>query len=137
MMKVRAATVVDTAFLNNSSHLPESVILRKITAGEAIVAEMNGTLIGFCLIEYLWSKLPYIGLVRVEETHRRQGCGRAMLQFLETTLRDQGHRKLYSSSQANEPAPQLWHRQMGFEECGTIAGVNEGGIGEILFQKPL
>src|SRR6188768_2082741 len=107
MMKVRAATVIDAAFLNNGSNLPESVISRKITAGEVVVAEMNGTLIGFCLVEYLWSKLPYIGLVRVEENHRRQGCGRAMLQFLESTLRDQGHRKLYSSSQANEPAPQL------------------------------
>ncbi len=136
-MNVRLATLADAAFLNMSSHLAESVILRKISVGEAIVAELKGTLIGFCLIEYLWSKLPYIGLVGVDENHRRRGCGRAMLQFLEIRLQDQGHLKLYSSSQANEPAPQLWHRQMGFEECGIIAGINEEGIGEIFFRKQL
>lgn len=137
MIKVRDCTVDDAAFLKRSAHLQEAVILRKIAANEAIVAEMNGALIGFCLIEYLWSKRPYIGLVGVDEKHRRQGCGRAMLQFLEAKLRDQGHRKLYSSSQANEPEPQSWHRQMGFEECGIIAGINEEDVGEIFFHKLL
>jgi L-amino acid N-acyltransferase YncA len=137
MMKVRPATTADAVFLTKNSRLSEIVILRKANQGEVIVAEKNGTLIGFCLVEYLWSKLPYIGLLRVEENHRRQGCGRALLQFLETTLRDQGHKQLYSSSQADEPAPQKWHRQLGFEECGIIAGINEDGIGEIFFRKNL
>jgi GNAT superfamily N-acetyltransferase len=137
MMRVRPATTTDAVFVTKNSHLSETVILRKASLGEVIVADMNGILIGFCLVEYLWSKVPYIGLIRVEENHRRQGCGRAMLQFLETTLRDRGHKKLYSSSQADEPAPQTWHRKMGFEECGIIAGINEEGIGEIFFRKDL
>ena len=28
-------------------------------------------------------------------------------------------------------------RHAGFEECGTIAGINEGGIGEVFFRKQL
>ena len=137
MIKVRLATVADAGVLKMSSPLPKSVILHKIVVGEVIVAEMSGTTVGFCFIEFLWSKFPYIGMVRVDEHHRRRGFGRAMLQFLEARLRDQGHRKLYSSSQANEPEPQSWHRQMGFDECGFIAGINEDGIGEIFFQKQL
>ena len=42
-----------------------------------------------------------------------------------------------SSSQADEPEPQTWHRAIGFEECGIISGLNEGGIGEIFFRKKL
>ena len=44
---------------------------------------------------------------------------------------------LYSSSQVDEPPPQAWHRHMGFQECGIIAGINEGGVGEVFFRKAL
>ena len=136
-MNIRHASPADSAFLNKKSHLPEAAILRKIDLGDVIVCEEGGTLIGLCLFEYLWSRLPYISLIVVEEEDRRQGCGRGMLQFLETELREQGHQKLYSSSQANEPEPQSWHRHVGFEECGFIVEINDEGIGEIFFRKVL
>jgi hypothetical protein len=31
----------------------------------------------------------------------------------------------------------LWHRHMGFVECGFLAGVNSGGVGEVFFVKSL
>lgn len=46
-------------------------------------------------------------------------------------------RALYSSSQVDEGEPQAWHRHMGFVECGILAGVNEGGVGEVFYQKAL
>ena len=68
--------------------------------------------------------------------YRRQGVGKALLRFIETFLREAGHEALYSSSQADEPEPQAWHRHVGFEECGFIAGINDG-IGEVFFRKSL
>lgn len=65
------------------------------------------------------------------------GAGRGLLSFLEAHLRAGGHAALYSSSQVNEAEPQAWHRHMGFAECGVIAGINEGEIGEIFFRKRL
>jgi N-acetylglutamate synthase-like GNAT family acetyltransferase len=135
-MNVRRGKTGDMPFLMKKSFLPEAVILRKLNLGEVIVAEDGGTLTGLCFIEYLWSKLPYISLIVVDEEYRRRGCGRTMLKFLEAELREQGHRELYSSSQANEPEPQEWHRHHGFEECGFIASINEG-IGEVFFRKAL
>ena len=41
---------------------------------------------------------------------------------------------LYRSSQVDEPDPQAWHRDVGFEECGIIAGINKG-LGESLFSQ--
>ncbi|MFU8827154.1 MAG: hypothetical protein ACNA70_06650 [Brevefilum sp.] len=30
-----------------------------------------------------------------------------------------------------------WHRHMGFAECGVINGLNQGGVGEVIFRKSL
>ena len=117
--------------------MPAEVIRRKVEQREIIVAEGAGKLVGYLRLEYLWSVVPYVALVWVVDNQRQQGIGRAMLRYLENVLRQQGHAALYSSSQANEPEPQAWHRHVGFEECGFIAGINEGGIGEIFFRKDL
>jgi len=113
----------------------EDILRHKLERQEVVVAELNGQLVGYLRLEFLWSKVPYIGLIVVAEGHRRRGIGRAMLEFVETHLRARGHKMLLSSSQVNEPEPQAWHRAMGFEECGFIAGINESGIGEVFFRK--
>ena len=60
-----------------------------------------------------------------------------MLSFIEDYLRERGHNNLYSSSQVDEPQPQAWHRHVGFEECGFIGGIYNGGVGEVFFRKRL
>ncbi len=60
-----------------------------------------------------------------------------MIRELEAYLTSQGHSRYYSSSQANEPEPQLWHKRQGFQECGRLYGVNDGEIGELFFVKGL
>jgi len=117
--------------------IPAELIKRKIEQGEIIVAEKAAQLVGYLRLEYLWSMAPYIALIWVVKEQRHQGIGRAMLHYLENVLREQGHTALYSSSQANEPEPQAWHRHVGFEECGFVAGINEGGIGEVFFRNDL
>ena len=66
-----------------------------------------------------------------------QVSGRTLLAHVEAELTSRGHAALYSSSQADEPEPQAWHRRMGFDECGLIAGLNPGGVGEVFFRKTL
>ena len=118
-------------------HVTEKVIRNKIVNDEIIVVELDGQLIGYIRLEYLWSTTPYMGLIFVIDAYRKEGIGRKMMDFLEDHLRTHGHDKLMSSSQANEPEPQAWHRAVGFEECGIIAGLNDGNIGEIFFMKRL
>lgn len=78
---------------------------------------------------------PYIALIRVEPPWQRQGVGRALLGFIESALRGAGHDELLSSSHANEPEPQAWHRHMGFCDCGVLHGMNDDEIDEIFFRK--
>jgi len=138
-IKVRFAnqTDLDGCIALDHPTMPVEVIKRKVEQREIIVAERAGRLVGYLRFEYLWSVVPYIALIWVVEDQRQQGIGRAMLHYLENVLLEQGHTVLYSSSQANEPEPQAWHRHVGFKECGFITGINEGGIGEVFFRKNL
>ena len=121
----------------SDDHVNEQVIRHKIVNDEIIIAELDGQPIGYLRIEYLWSTIPYIGVIWVIELYRKEGIGRKILAFLEDYLRSRGHDALYSSSTANETEPQDWHRSVGFVESGIISGINEGGIGEIFFRKDL
>lgn len=136
-VSVRFAAPADLEFVRQDGHLPAEVVRRKIEWQEVIVAELGGDPVGYVRLEYLWSKLPYIALIHVLPACRRRGVGRALLCFTEGFLREGGHTALYSSSQADEPEPQAWHRRVGFRECGVIAGVNEGGVGELFFRKEI
>jgi len=137
-IKVRFARVDDLTWcVMEDSLMAEEVIKRKIEQNEIVVAEIERQLVGYLRLEYLWSNIPYVGLVFVQEECQGQGISRAILVFLEVYLRDRGYDTLLSSAQVNESAPQAWHRAVGFRECGILAGINEGGIGEVFFRKSL
>ena len=133
---IRPASIHDLETLSPQVPIPPEVVRSKIEAEEFLAAERNGEMIGFIQLEYLWSKVPFIALIRVVPECRRQGVGKGLLSVLEERLSSLGHKMLYSSSQADEPEPQQWHRRVGFAECGFIAGINDG-TGEIFFSKKL
>jgi len=135
--KVRFAVPSDLEFLRQDGDLSSEVIKRKIDWREIIIAEQGSDLVGYIRLEYLWAKVPYLSLIHVFPKHRRQGVGETMLRFIEELYRGQGHETLYCSLQADESSPLGWLRRMGFEECGIIAGINPGGIGEVFFRKRL
>jgi GNAT superfamily N-acetyltransferase len=118
-------------------HVPRSVIECKIAVQEIVIADYDAQPVGYLRLEYLWSVIPYIALIRVQTDYHRQGIGRAILAFVESELRGKGCDMLMSSSQVDEPEPQAWHRHMGFVECGILAGINRGGVGEVFFRKGL
>jgi len=134
---VRFATLDDLDFVARDHYIPTEVVRRKIEQQEVVVAERQGSPVGYARLECLLSTVPYIELIWVLPEHRRQGAGKAMLRFMEDYLRENGHEQLFSSSQVDEAEPQAWHRHVGFEECGLIGGINDGGVGEVFFRKRL
>ncbi|MDR9856535.1 GNAT family N-acetyltransferase [Paenibacillus sp. VCA1] len=118
-------------------HFDPEFLRWKLSRQEVILAESEGALLGYLRLEYIWSTVPYIGLIIVKESSRAQGIGKKLLDYASNHLKERGHRYLYSSSQVNEAEPQSWHRHVGFEETGIVSGINEGGIGEVFFRKTL
>jgi GNAT superfamily N-acetyltransferase len=134
----RLARAEDLEWLSGQDRsLPRELHERKIRAGEVFLAVTGGQAQGCLQLEFIWSLVPYIRVIFVQEEYRRRGVGRGLLRFAEQHLREQGYRQLLSSSQVNEPAPQAWHRAVGFRECGVLNGINSGGVGEIFFRKEL
>ena len=134
---VRLAQYADLDFVSQDGYVLQEIILHKIEQGECFVLEVDGQYAGYLRLEFLWSLIPYISLVTILEAYRKQGYSRDLLSFVEDHLKGRGFDILYSSSQADEPKPQAWHRHVGFVECGIINGINAGGIGEIFFRKAL
>ena len=136
-LRVRLAAADDLDFVAQDGHVPLEVVAGKIARDEVVVAEQDGTSVGYARIDFLWSAVPFIALIWVQAPHRKQGVGTAILEHVEERFRAGGHEALFSSSQADEPEPQAWHRRMGFEDCGVIERINEGGVGEVFFRKAL
>jgi len=135
---VHIASLVDLSFVRREApEIPTDVLEKKIALGEVIVSEQDGQPVGFLTFDFIGFASPYLSLIRVSSGHRRRGAGKAMLAFAERLLEERGLEVLYSSSQADEPEPQAWHRHMGFEECGTLKDFNRDGIGEVFFRKSL
>ncbi|MCZ8516743.1 GNAT family N-acetyltransferase [Paenibacillus filicis] len=132
---LRSGRPEDLQNIENWDWLDENIYEWKLKNDEIFLVEIDCEIVGYLRLEYLWSKYPYIGLIKVHEDYRRQGIGRSLLAFLEDHLRLNEHDTIFSSSQVNEAEPQQWHRRMGFVECGVINGINEGNIGEIFFKK--
>ena len=135
-ISVRRAEGGDLSFVSQDGYVSDAIVRRKIDEQEVFVAEMEETPVGYLRLEFLWSSEPYIALISVLEQYRKQGVGKALLAYVEETLRTADHTALYSSSQADEADPQAWHRHVGFVECGIINGINEG-VGEVFFRKDL
>jgi len=134
LISVRFAGKGDLVFVSQDEYIPVDTVLRKITQHEVIIAEIGLNPAGYLRLEFLWSIVPYISLITVEPAYRQQGVGKALLDFVIRFLSEEGHVWLYSSSQADEPEPQAWHRRMGFFDCGIITGINDEGVSEIFFR---
>jgi predicted GNAT superfamily acetyltransferase len=134
---VRLAEPSDIGFVGQDGYISQEIVLRKIQQGEIFLLLVEGQNAGYLRIEFLWSLVPYISLIMIQETHRKKGYSRVLLGYVKDHLRAKGYSVLYSSSQLDEPQPQAWHRHMGFKECGVLNGINEGGIGEVFFRIAL
>lgn len=136
IITVRLADQDDLAVVSHR-HLSQDRILQKINQQEIYLLLVNDLPVGSLWVGFLWDFVPFIDLITIDAAFQKRGLSRSLLGFVEADLRARGYDVLYSSSQLDEPVPQTWHRHVGFEECGVINGLNEGGIGEVFFRKSI
>lgn len=137
-LTIRLAGPADVDSCLVMDHLRDrDLLLREAERGRLILAFSERRPVGYLRLEHLWQRVPYIGLIMVIPALRGQGIGSTLLAWLEDALRRQRQYVLYSSSQADEPHSQAWHRRRGFVECGFLGGCNPGGVGEVFFRKEL
>jgi len=115
----------------------DSMWKRKIFGQEVIVLEIENKIVGLIRYDVLWSTVPFLSLIYIEESYHGKGYSSRMLEFLKKILRDEGYIALLSSSQTDEPEAQNWHRHMGFKSNGIIENIADDDVGEIVFRMLL
>jgi GNAT superfamily N-acetyltransferase len=128
-VSVREAAEGDLVWcLATDGHLDEADLLRKIRAGEVLVAHTDDVLVGLLRFDLMWSAVPFIAQLRVEEKYRRQGVGRALLRAVEERARERGSVAVLSSIAlgSDRTAALGWHTAMGFEGFGVVDGMFRG-----------
>jgi N-acetylglutamate synthase-like GNAT family acetyltransferase len=135
---VRLAKPSDIPKLQRLDRWPKEPIWQhKIAGGEVIIIELASEIIGLIRYEVLWTTVPFMGLIVIEEDYRNKGYSKLLLEFLKQHLREQGYLALLSSSQTDEPEPQAWHRHMGFKSNGIIENIADDDVGEIVYRMML
>lgn len=80
--------------------------------------------------------LPYIEVIWVEDNLRRRGSGRELARCLEDHVRLQGQKIIMSSSQADGPDAQAFHRKTGFRDAGALVDMRPlQSVTEVSFVK--
>jgi ribosomal protein S18 acetylase RimI-like enzyme len=124
--------------IQHDNHLSSHLIQQKIARQEYLIARKGDQCVGLLRFTPFWSQIPYIDLIWVAESYRRQGAGKALLTQLEAIARAQNQPIIMSSSQADESHPQAWHRHMGFRDAGALVDLRPfQSVTEIIFIKPL
>lgn len=135
---VRFARTDDIPALHALDEWPkESAWRRLIANNEVIVLEVGGDVAGLAHFVVLWTTVPFMSMIVLDEAHRGRGYSRVLVDFLCEQLRAQGYVALLSSSQTDEPEPQAWHRHLGFASNGIIENIADDGIGEVVFRLEL
>ena len=140
-ISVRLAADADMGWCKDTLRLDSNYPTQQFPGlSELIVAELDGQLVGVLHLAYLWpgqqEGTPYISGIIVLKEYQRRGVGKALLEFLERLLRERDQRVLLSSCVINEDEPQTWHKHVGFESCGNLAGMPfNDGLGEVFFYK--
>lgn len=120
----------------NDSHISKQTIEKKLAAGEYIMAKVAGESVGCLRFAHLWATIPFIEVIWVEDHFQRRGIGRELVRFLEQYAQTEGRQLIMSSSQADEPEAQAFHRKIGFRDAGALVDLRPlQDVTEIFFVK--
>jgi ribosomal protein S18 acetylase RimI-like enzyme len=134
-IQARFAEPGDTQRLVELDPWPSDCVrTRKVETREIIVAEAADAIIGTLRFEFIWTTVPFISFIRVDEVHRGVGASRRMLELLISELKQKGYPALLSSAQTDEPSAQQWHEHLGFRRNGLIENIADEGVGEIVYR---
>ena len=73
---VRLAEPSDIEFVGQDGYIPKEIVQRKIRDDEIFLLLVEGQPAGYLRIEFLWSLVPFISLIIIQESYRKKGYSR-------------------------------------------------------------
>jgi ribosomal protein S18 acetylase RimI-like enzyme len=104
--------------------------------GEIYLCVNNDTILGFMRIDPqgTFSKFPLLRVIAVNEKHRNQGIGKAMIEFYELMGFEESNKVFLLVSEFNTDAKRLYER-LGYTEVGKIPDLYQKDIAEYFMMK--
>jgi ribosomal protein S18 acetylase RimI-like enzyme len=134
-MNIRTATQHDIEWLSvQDPHISRSMLERKISTHEVLLAEEDGIRAGFLRFGLFWDSIPFMNMLWVEPDRRGAGIGRQLVGFWEERMRARGFSQVLTSTLADEQA-QHFYRKLGYTDSGAL--ILPGESLEIIFRKSL
>ena len=132
---IRAATASDLPWLaEHDRHIGADEVSESVRRGRILLAEQDGQTIGWLRWSLFWDEIPFMNMLYLLVGFRRQGLGRVLVSRWEEDMRRQGHRRVMTSSQANEDG-QHFYRRLDYQDAGAL--LLPGEPLEIIFIKKL
>lgn len=134
-MKIRFAEKSDIEILSTyDKHIGIIELESAVSLGRVIVAEDNGTLIGWLRWNLFWDNTPFINMLFILEQYRNWGFGRTMTAYWEKQMKAKGYDLVMTSSLSNEAA-QHFYRKLNYVDSGALLLPEEPL--EIIFTKKI
>ena len=138
-IKIRDATELDVAAIYAVDHEAAEEGIRRqhirewIDAGRAIVALIDGVVVGYAALEYTFFSNGFISMLMVDGASRRQGGATALVKYLEERCETD---KLFTSTNESNKPMQGLIQSMSYEPSGTVFNLDEGDP-ELFYLKRL
>ena len=86
-----------------------------------VIARFGQVVAGFALMQYRDDE-AHLLLLGVNPQHRRQGVGRALIAWLEDTLRVAGIATIHAEVRESRAVARAFYAKLGFREAGVVPG---------------
>ncbi len=120
--------------LGVSALVLKNYLLREDASLYRYAVRVENNLAGICCLRYPWLHGPYIELLGLIESYRRQGIGTQLLNWAETEARYENNNIWLASSSFNHEALAFYSRH-GFKQIGKIEGLVHPEYDELLLRK--
>jgi len=112
---------LDALVIGNLSR--QNLITQTVKRHQGYVARQENQIVGFLLMHQHFFELPFIELLIVHLSFRRQGIGTVLMQHLET-ISTPG--KLFTSTNISNERMQRLCERLGYVRSGIIENLDEG-----------
>jgi ribosomal protein S18 acetylase RimI-like enzyme len=128
-MQVRQGTLDDRDSILALDRVADSdvnrvaFIERALRSETCVVADQDGSVVGYAVLEYTFYDQGFVSMLYVAETARRRGVGRTLMRELETRCRTL---KLFTSTNASNGPMQALLASLGYTPSGVIHNLDPG-----------
>lgn len=120
MVSIRYAEEDDRAFWYTlDTHLPTTEFAKKMRDKQGYILLCDGVPVGVLRYTLFWDSIPFLNLIFLDSSHRRQGIGRQAMALWEREMKRMGHGMCLVSTQSDEEA-QHFYRALGYKDCGCL-----------------